>query len=109
MKMVTAVIQPFRLDAVVDALAAIRVHRFTITEVRGVGRTGPSKRTDSYGPPPVPIPPRTMIEVAVRATMLPEVIAAIREAAASGKPGDGKIVVTEIERVVRIRDGKTEE
>jgi nitrogen regulatory protein P-II 2 len=108
MKMVTAVIQPFRLDAVVDALAALRVERFTIAEVRGVGRTPPPKRIDPDVSMPAPLPRRIMLEVAVGAARLPEVVAAIRGAALSGKPGDGKIFVCDLERVVRVRDGATE-
>ena len=108
MKMVTAIIQPLRLDEVVQALEVIGVDRLTITQVIGVGRTGPRKRIHPDEPPPAPLPPRTMIQVAVRAALLPEVIAAIRKGAVSGKPGDGKIFISEIERVIRVRDGEPE-
>ncbi len=108
MKLVTAVIQPLRLDDVVDALAAIGVDRLTVTEVKGVGRTGPPERTFPDSPPPPGLPSRTRIEMAVSAAMLPEVIEAIRKAAVSGKAGDGKIFVTELDRAVRIRDGAQE-
>ncbi|HEU0202013.1 MAG TPA: P-II family nitrogen regulator [Burkholderiaceae bacterium] len=109
MKMVTAIVQPLRLDDVIDALAAIGVDRITVTEVRGVGRSAPPKRDSPEAPPPPPLPPRTRIEMAVPADELPEVLAAIRKAAASGRPGDGKIFVSELARVIRIRDGAPEQ
>jgi nitrogen regulatory protein PII len=109
MKLVCAVIQPLRLDDVIDALGAIGIDRVTVSEVRGVGRTAPPKRDSPEAPPHPPMPLRTCIEAAVPAEVLPAVLSAIRKAAASGRPGDGKIFVTELARVVRIRDGKREQ
>jgi nitrogen regulatory protein P-II 2 len=98
MKMVTAIIQPFRLDDVVDALEAIGVGKFTVTEVRGIGRTKPERRVNPDEPPPMPLPPRIKIEVAVTVERLPELIEAIQRVAVTGRPGDGKIFVMELER-----------
>ena len=109
MKLVHAIIQPLRLDDVIDALLAIGVDRITVSEARGIGRTLPPKRESPEAPPPPPLPQRTCIEAAVVDETLPQVITAIRKAAASGKPGDGKIFVTELKRVVRIRDGAREQ
>jgi nitrogen regulatory protein P-II 2 len=100
MKMVTAIIRPLRLDDVVDALEAIGVDKLMVTEVRGVGRTLPPRRALSDAPP------RTKIEMAVSSEQLPKVIEAIRAAAASGRAGDGKIFVSELEDAVRIRNGQ---
>jgi nitrogen regulatory protein P-II 2 len=108
MKLVCAVIQPLRLDDVIDALVAIGVDRITVTEARGIGRTPPPKRDAPDARPPPPLPQRTCIETAVPAEVLSDVLAAIRKAAASGRPGDGKIFVSELTRVVRIRDGAPE-
>ena len=104
MKMVTAIIQPFRLDDVVDALEALGAEDFTVTEVKGVGRTKPERRVHPDEPPPTPLPPRIKIEVAVTVERLPELIEAIQRAAVSGRPGDGKIFVIELEHVLRIEN-----
>jgi len=77
-----------------------------VTEVQGVGRTPPPRRTFPDVPPPPQLPPRTKIEMAVASEQVPKVIEAIRAAAAIGLAGDGKIFVSELEGAVRIRNGE---
>ena len=107
MKMVTAIIRPLRLDDVVDALEAIGVDKLTVTEVSGVGRTPPTRRSSPDVPPTQQLPPRTKIEIAVPTEKVPQVIEAIRTAVASGLAGDGKIFVYDIANTIRIRTGET--
>jgi nitrogen regulatory protein P-II 2 len=106
MKMVTAFIRPLRLDDVVDALEAIGVDKLTVTEVRGVGRTPPAKRSVPDESQTPQLPPRTKIEMAVTNETVSKVIEAIRVAAALGLAGDGKIFVGDLEDAVRIRTGE---
>jgi nitrogen regulatory protein PII len=106
MKLVTAIIRPLRLDDVVDALEAIGVRKLTVTAATGVGRTPPPKRVLADLPQPGVLPARSKLEMAVAGDQVPRVIAAIRAAAATGKAGDGKIFVSELEEAVRIRSGE---
>ena len=106
MKIVTAVIKPFKLDEVRDALTAIGVHGLTVTEVRGHGRQrGHSEiyRGSEYS---VNFLPKLKIEVAAPADRVDKIIEAISGAAKTGEIGDGKIFVSGIDRAVRIRTGE---
>jgi len=109
MKIVTAVIKPFKLDEVRDALTAIGVHGLTVTEVRGHGRQrGHSEmyRGSEYS---VNFLPKLKIEVAAPADQVDRIIEAISGAAKTGEIGDGKIFVSGIDRAVRIRTGEVDE
>jgi len=109
MKIVTAVIKPFKLDEVRDALTAIGVHGLTVTEVRGHGRQrGHSEiyRGSDYS---VNFLPKLKIEVAAPSDRVDKIIDAISGAAKTGEIGDGKIFVSGIDRAVRIRTGELDE
>ena len=109
MKIVTAVIKPFKLDEVRDALTAIGVHGLTVTEVRGHGRQrGHSEvyRGSEYS---VNFLPKLKIEVAAPSDRVDKIIDAISGAAKTGEIGDGKIFVSGIDRAVRIRTGEVDE
>ena len=107
MKMITAIIKPFKLDEVREALSAINVQGITVTEVKGFGRQkGHTElyRGAEYG---VDFLPKTKIEAAVDDAIVDQAIEAIEGAARTGKIGDGKIFVTTLEQVIRIRTGET--
>ena len=107
MKMVTAIIKPFKLDDVREALSEIGVQGITVTEVKGFGRQkGP---TDLYrfAEYVVDFLPKVKVEAAVDAGLVDQVIEAVSKAANTGKIGDGKIFVSNLEQVVRIRTGET--
>ncbi len=107
MKMVTAIIKPFKLDEVREALTAIGVLGITVTEVKGFGRQ--KGHTELYRGAEyiVDFLPKVKLEAAVPAAMLDQVIEAIEKSAKTGKIGDGKIFVHDIEQVIRIRTGET--
>jgi len=107
MKLVTAIIRPFKLDDVKDALSAIGVMGMTVSEVKGFGRQ--KGHTEIYRGAEYAIDfiPKTKIEVAVADDVLDKVIDAIVDSAKGNKVGDGKIFVTPLENVVRIRTGET--
>ena len=108
MKIVMAIIKPFKLDEVRDALTAIGVHGMTVTEVKGYGRQrGHTEiyRGTEYA---VSFLPKLKIEVAVAASQADKVIDAISTAAKTGQIGDGKIFVFDLEQAVRIRTGETD-
>lgn len=104
MKMLTAIIRPERLDDVVEALEAIGIDKLTVTEVTGVGRILPAKHAAPQEPGLPQLHPRREIEIAVASERVPRTIAAISAAAATDKPGDGKISVVELEGALRIRN-----
>ena len=104
MKMLTAIIRPERLDDVVEALEAIGIDKLTVTEVAGVGQTPPAKHAFPQEPGLPQLHPRREIEIAVASERVPKAIAAIRAAAAADTPGDGNVVVAELEGAVRIRN-----
>lgn len=106
MKMIRAIIKPFRLDDVKDALLALDVTGLTVTEVRGHGRQKGHTELYRGAEYNVDFVPKTEISVAVTADRVDAVVDAIKEAANSGKIGDGKIFVSDIERVIRIRTGE---
>ena len=108
MKMITAIIKPFKLDDVREALSEIGVQGLTVTEVKGFGRQkGHSElyRGAEYN---VDFLPKIRIDVALSADLVERVIEAIINTANTGKIGDGKIFVTTIEQVIRIRTGETD-
>jgi nitrogen regulatory protein P-II 2 len=107
MKMITAIIKPFKLDDVREALSEIGVQGITVTEVKGFGRQKGHTELYRGAEYVVDFLPKVKVEVAVAADIAEKVIDAIRAAANTGKIGDGKIFVTTVEQVVRIRTGET--
>ena len=107
MKMVSAVIKPFKLDEVREALSAIGVQGITVTEVKGFGRQKGHTELYRGAEYVVDFLPKIKIDVAVKTELLDQVIEAIEKAANTGKIGDGKIFVFELEQVIRIRTGET--
>jgi len=108
MKIVMAVIKPFKLDEVRDALTAIGVHGMTVTEVKGYGRQ--KGHTEIYRGTEYAVSflPKLKVEVAVPSNLVSKVIEAITGAAKTGQIGDGKIFVFGIDSAVRIRTGETD-
>ena len=109
MKLVTAIIKPFKLDDVRAALSDIGVSGMTVTEVKGFGRQRGHTELYRGAEYVVDFVPKTRIEVAVRGDLVDQVIEAIIKSAKTGKVGDGKIFVTDIDRVIRIRTGETDD
>jgi nitrogen regulatory protein P-II 2 len=108
MKLVTAIIKPFKLDSVRDALLARGVHGMTVTEVKGYGRQKGHTEIYRGAEYAVNFLPKIRIEVAVAADEADDIVAAIGAAAKTGQIGDGKIFVTPIDHAVRIRTGETD-
>ena len=107
MKLVTAIIKPFKHDEVREALSAIGVTGITVTEVKGFGRQKGHTELYRGAEYVVDFLPKVKIEAAIQADLLDRVIEAIEKAANTGKIGDGKIFVFDLEQVVRIRTGET--
>jgi nitrogen regulatory protein P-II 2 len=107
MKMVTAIIKPFKLDEVREALHQAGVQGITVTEVKGFGRQKGHTELYRGAEYVVDFLPKVKLEAAVSAAMLDQVIEAIEKSAKTGKIGDGKIFVHDIEQVIRIRTGET--
>ncbi len=107
MKLVTAIIKPFKLDEVREALSEIGVQGVTATEVKGFGRQKGHTELYRGAEYVVDFLPKVKIEVAVITEMVDQVIEAISNTANTGKIGDGKIFITNLEQVVRIRTGET--
>ena len=107
MKLVTAVIKPFKLDEVREALSAIGVQGITVTEVKGFGRQKGHTELYRGAEYVVDFLPKVKIEAAIKTEMLDRVIEAIEKSANTGKIGDGKVFVFDLEQVVRIRTGET--
>ncbi len=107
MKLVSAVIKPFRLDDVRDALAQIGVKGMTVTEVKGFGRQKGHTELYRGAEYAVDFLPKVKLEVALAADLADQAIEAISDAAQTGKIGDGKIFVYEIGQAIRIRTGET--
>jgi len=109
MKLVTAIIKPFKLDDVREALSEIGVQGITVTEVKGFGRQKGHTELYRGAEYVVDFLPKVKIEVAIAETSQDQVIEAITKAANTGKIGDGKIFVTTLEQAIRIRTGETGE
>jgi nitrogen regulatory protein P-II 2 len=107
MKMITAVIKPFKLDEVREALSGIGVSGITVTEVKGFGRQKGHTELYRGAEYVVDFLPKVKIDAAVADELVERAIEAIEAAARTGKIGDGKIFVTALEQVVRIRTGET--
>ena len=107
MKLVTAIIKPFKLDAVRDALAEAGVRGITVSEVKGFGRQKGHTELYRGAEYVVDFLPKTMLQIAVDDSQLDAVLEAIGGAAQSGKIGDGKIFVANLEQAIRIRTGET--
>ena len=107
MKMVTAIIKPFKLDDVRDALGDIGVKGITVTEVKGFGRQKGHTELYRGAKYVVDFLPKIKLEAAVAESQVEQVIEAITKSANTGKIGDGKIFVTSIEQVIRIRTGES--
>nr|VFK43764.1 MAG: nitrogen regulatory protein P-II family [Candidatus Kentron sp. SD]VFK49173.1 MAG: nitrogen regulatory protein P-II family [Candidatus Kentron sp. SD]VFK78548.1 MAG: nitrogen regulatory protein P-II family [Candidatus Kentron sp. SD] len=109
MKLVTAIIKPFKLDDVRESLSEVGVQGITVTEVKGFGRQKGHTELYRGAEYVVDFLPKVKLEVAVKEERLEQVIEAISNAAQTGKIGDGKIFVYDLEQVVRIRTGETGE
>jgi nitrogen regulatory protein P-II 2 len=107
MKMITAIIKPFKLDEVREALSEINVQGITVTEVKGFGRQKGHTELYRGAEYVVDFLPKTKIEAAVDDALVDQVIDTIQAAARTGKIGDGKIFVADLQQVIRIRTGET--
>ena len=107
MKFVTAIIKPFKLDEVREALSSIGVQGITVTEVKGFGRQKGHTELYRGAEYVVDFLPKVKVEVAIKTELLEPVIEAIEKSANTGKIGDGKIFVYELAHAVRIRTGET--
>ena len=108
MKIVMAIIKPFKLEEVRDSLTALGVHGLTVTEVKGYGRQKGHTEIYRGAEYAVSFLPKLKIEVAVETGLVAGVVEAITASARTGQIGDGKIFVTGLERAVRIRTGETD-
>jgi nitrogen regulatory protein P-II 2 len=108
MKIVMAIIKPFKLEEVRDALTGLGVHGLTVTEVKGYGRQKGHTEIYRGAEYAVSFLPKLKIEVAVASDLVPKVVESITAAARTGQIGDGKIFVTPLEQAVRIRTGETD-
>jgi len=107
MKLVTAIIKPFKLDVVREALSDVGVHGMTVTEVKGFGRQKGHSELYRGAEYVVDFLPKTRIDIAISEDQVETVVEAITRAANSNKIGDGKIFISSLEQVVRIRTGET--
>ena len=107
MKLITAIIKPFKLDEVREALSAIGVQGITVTEVKGYGRQKGHTELYRGAEYVVDFLPKTKIELAIPADLVDQAIETISNTANTGKIGDGKIFVADLEQVIRIRTGET--
>ena len=108
MKIVMAIIKPFKLEEVRDALTSLGVHGLTVTEVKGYGRQKGHTEIYRGAEYAVSFLPKIKIEVAVASELVPRVVDGITAAARTGQIGDGKIFISPLERAVRIRTGETD-
>ena len=109
MKLITAIVQPFKLDDVREALSEIGVQGITVTEVKGFGRQKGHTELYRGAEYVVDFLPKVKIEVAVGEGLVEQTIEAITKAANTGKIGDGKVFVSSLEQVIRLRTGETGE
>lgn len=106
MRLITAIVKPFKLDDVKDALKAAGVQGITVSEARGFGRQGGHTETYRGAEYQIDFVPKVRLELVVDDIDVDRVVDAVKAAAATGKIGDGKIWVTAVERIVRIRTGE---
>ena len=106
MKLITAIIKPFKLDDVKDALKAAGIAGMTVTEVRGFGRQGGHTETYRGAEYKIDFVPKVSLDLVVDDAIVDMVVETITKAASTGKIGDGKIWITDVERLVRIRTGE---
>ncbi len=106
MKLITAVVKPFKLDDVKDALKAAGIAGMTVTEVRGFGRQGGHTETYRGAEYKIDFVPKVAIDLVVDDAQVDTAVDAIVQAAATGKIGDGKVWITDVSRLVRIRTGE---
>jgi nitrogen regulatory protein P-II 1 len=109
MKKVEAIIKPFKLDEVKEGLSEIGIHGMTVTEIKGFGRTGGKKEVYRGSAYVVDFVPKVRIEIIVADDAVRQVVNTIMESARTGRIGDGKIFVTPVDEVIRIRTGETGE
>ena len=109
MKMISAIIKPFKLDEVREALTSLGVQGMTVSEVKGFGRQKGQREIYRGAEYEVSFVPKAMIQVVIADDIVDGAVDAIRSAAATGEIGDGKIFVTEVVGAVRIRTGETDE
>lgn len=105
-KLITTIIKPFKLDDVKDALKSIDVQGMTVSEVKGFGRQGGHTETYRGSEYAIDFVPKVQIELVVDDSQVDNVVDTIRTAAATGKIGDGKIWITEVSNIIRIRTGE---
>lgn len=105
-KLITTIIKPFKLDDVKDALKSIDVQGMTVSEVKGFGRQGGHTETYRGSEYAIDFVPKVQIELVVDDSQVDSVVETIRTAAATGKIGDGKIWITEVTRLIRLRTGE---
>ena len=106
MKKVEAIIKPFKLDEVKDALSEVGIQGMTVTEVKGFGRTGDKKEVYRGSAYVVDFVPKVKLEIVVAEEQLKQVLDAVEKSAKTGRIGDGKIFVSSIDQAVRIRTGE---
>ena len=109
MKKVEAIIKPFKLDEVKEGLSEIGIHGMTVTEIKGFGRTGGKKEVYRGSAYVVDFVPKVRVEIIVADDDVRQVVNTIMESARTGRIGDGKIFVTPVDEVIRIRTGETGE
>lgn len=105
-KLITTIIKPFKLDDVKDALKSIGIQGMTVSEVKGFGRQGGHTETYRGSEYAIDFVPKVQIELVVDDSQVDSVVDTIRTAAATGKIGDGKIWITEVSNIIRIRTGE---
>jgi nitrogen regulatory protein PII len=106
MQLITAIVKPFKLDDVKDALKAANIQGITVSEVRGFGRQGGHTETYRGAEYKIDFVPKVRLEIVVDNSEVDRVVEAIKAAASTGKIGDGKIWVTNVDRIIRIRTGE---
>jgi nitrogen regulatory protein PII len=106
MKLITAIVKPFKLDDVKNALKAAGITGITVSEVKGFGRQGGHTETYRGSEYQIDFVPKVKVEIVISPEMVDAAIDTLLQAAATGKIGDGKIWVTEVETIVRIRTGE---
>jgi nitrogen regulatory protein P-II 1 len=106
MQLITAIVKPFKIDDVKDALKAAGIQGITVSEVRGFGRQGGHTETYRGAEYKIDFVPKVRLEIVVDNSEVDRVVEAIKAAATTGKIGDGKIWVTNVDRIIRIRTGE---